>query len=57
MAASFGDVRRLGPGGGRFSKIINDNCCYRPEMSDYQEVCKITSLFQGMVNPQVNLVQ
>ena len=38
-------------------KIITESCCYSCGIDDYLPVCKITSLFQGMVNPQVNLVQ
>jgi hypothetical protein len=45
------------PTGFEAAKIIAESCCYWAGMGDYKVVCKITSLFQGMVNPQVNLVQ
>jgi hypothetical protein len=37
--------------------VPKDNSCYSPEKRQDWLVCKIASLFQGMVNLQVNLFQ
>jgi len=38
-------------------KIVADSCCNSAGSRQTLAVCKIASLFQGMVNPQVNLFQ